>query len=456
MKLNNLKKINIYMIGAVSALSGLLFGFDTGIISGAQKFILKTFEMNNNNLINNFINGFMVASVPTGALIGSIMSSLYVKKIGRKQSISLSALLFMIGTITASIANHINIVILGRIIIGYSIGISSMVTPLYLSEISPTKVRGSIIFLFQLAVTIGLLSAFGLNIVLYQHFTNYYTNWRYMFRISAIPSLLLFFGMFYMPNSPRYLLFQGKVKEAKNLMQNLLGKQDVNEEINNMINNINHKENINLKIFLKKPYFSLIIIAFGLFIFQQLSGINAIMYYGPEIFKNAGFGIEAKFWAQLIMGIINVLATIIGIWLIDRIGRKPLLITGLSGIIISLITASYSLSSYNNFPIISLLSILFFVLFFAFSLGGVPYILMSELFPLKLRPTGMALASCANWSFNMIVSSSFILLYELLGGISQIFLLYAAFSFIGLLFVIKYVPETKGKSLEEIEKNLLQ
>ena len=446
---NNLFSVNtnIYLIGIIAAVSGFLFGFDTGIISGAQEFILTTFNINSSN------NGFMVASVPIGALIGSIISGLIAKKIGRKKSIILTSILFFLGTIITVLAFSIKIVVLGRLIIGFAIGISSMVVPMYLSEISPAKIRGTIIFYFQLAITIGLLSAFAINLIFYKVIVNPLLNWRCMFSISIIPSIFLFIGMLYMPYSPRYLILKGSVLEAEYILKKLLSKKNVDIEIKKIKNSVDQNKDINWTIIFNRPYNLLLIIAIGLFIFQQLTGINAIMYYGPIIFKNAGFGNEYKFWAQLLIGVTNVFSSLLAILFIDKVGRKPLLLVGIIGIISCLITSSFCLRSSINLPYIALLSILFYVLFFAFSLGGIPYLLMSELFPLKVRPLGMAIASCSNWICNIFISSTFMFFTKKLGGIENVLLLYSIFSFIGFIFVVKFVPETKGKNLEEIEKS---
>ena len=335
----------------------------------------------------------MVASVPIGALLGAMVSGICAKHFGRKQSILLTAVLFLFGTIIAAFAMNLNMVIVGRLIMGFAIGISAMVAPMYLGEVSPAEVRGTIIFSFQLAITVGLFAAFGINLWFSKTMADPTMNWRWMFAVATIPSILLFFGMLRMPNSPRYLVLKGRIEEARFLMQHLLGKREVSLEMKEIEDSVHRKTEGTWTLILKPPYLSLVLIAFGLFVFQQLSGINAIMYYGPEVFNSAGFGDEAKFWAQLLMGLTNVLATLLGIWLIDRAGRRPLLLSGFLGMFICLGVTSYCLNGSTH-PYISLISVLIYVVCFAFSLGGVPYVLMSELFPLKLRPAGMAIASC--------------------------------------------------------------
>jgi len=335
---------------------------------------------------------------------------------------------------------------------GLGIGISAMVAPMYLSEISPPKVRGTMVFLFQLAITIGLLCAFTINLYFAQ-WQDHLTNWRWMFGVGMVPAVLLLVGMFFMPTSPRWLVLKGRIEEAKKVLRTLLGKEDVNAEIKEMQKSLQQNHSSNWTSLFKKPLLPLLMVAFLLFVFQQLSGINAIMYYGPDVFGKAGFGEESRFLAQLFMGLTNVIATVLGVWIVDKVGRRPLLFTGFIGMIVCLSLLGFGLK-YELMPSLSLLSIICYVFFVAISLGGVPDIMMSEVFPLKVRSSGMAIASCANWGFNMLVSSTFPILCNLLGNMGNAFLLYAFCTIIGLAFAYKFVPETKARQLEEIESNL--
>lgn len=445
-----IKKANIYLIGGIAAMAGLLFGFDTGVISGAQEFLFKTFEVGGAS-----IRGFVVSAVPLGALFGAMVSGLCAKELGRRKTIMMTAILFLIGTLAAAFAPSLLSVVLGRLLMGLAIGISAMVVPMYLSEVSPAKVRGTIIFLFQLAITVGLMSAFAINLSFAAWIQDASTNWRWMFGIGAIPSLLLFLGMaFIMPKSPRWLMLKGRKEEARKVLQYLLGKLEVNECMEEMEESLHHEGVKDWSVLIRKPLFPLILMTFGLFVFQQLSGINAIMYYGPEVFASAGFGEKAKFLAQLCMGLTNVIATVFGVWVIDKLGRRPLLFIGFTGMIVCLGALAFCLASGGAYANLSLLSTLLYVVFFAISLGGVPYIMMSEVFPLKSRSAGMAIASCANWLFNMLVSFSFGILVDIMGGMEHVFMLYGGCTVVGLIFAWRYVPETKGRNLEDIEYNL--
>lgn len=448
------KKANIYLIGAVAAMAGLLFGFDTGVISGAKEFLFQTFSLGNDSTFENVLRGLIVSIVPLGALLGAIVSGVFAKRLGRKHSIMLTAVMFLIGTLIAAFAPSLMTVVVGRALMGLAIGISAMVVPMYLGEVAPARVRGTIIFMFQLAITIGLMSAFAINLGFAEWVQDTSTNWRWMFGIGVIPSIFLFLGMASMPKSPRWLMLKGRTEEAKGVMQLLLGKQDVSDAMDEMEESMQHETKRDWGMLLRKPLLPLILMTFGLFVFQQLSGINAIMYYGPEVFASAGFGEKAKLLAQVFMGLTNVVATIFGVWVVDKLGRRPLLFIGFTGMIVCLGTVAFCLGSGGAFATLSLISTLLYVVFFAISLGGVPYIMMSEVFPLKSRAAGMAIASCANWGFNMLIAFSFGLLVDKLGGMNNVFMLYGACTAVGLLFAWKFVPETKGRHLEEIEHNL--
>lgn len=437
----------IFTIAMIAALAGLLFGYDTGVISGSLQYISKTFDISKSEYQ---LKEFIVSAVPLGALIGSIFSSHFSRKYGRHRSIIYSAILFIFGTAIVVGAFHISMIVIGRLFMGFAIGLSAMIVPMYLSEVSPPKIRGAVIFLFQLAITIGLLLAFIMNYIFAD-----VESWRAMFAIGFIPSLLLAFGMLYLPFSPRWLILKGRVKEAKTILQKLRAQQDVMEELSEIEKSLKHPKG-KLKDLFTKKMFPLVIITFGLFAFQQLSGINTIFYYAPTIFENAGFGSgEGSILPSIATGAINVFATIFGIWLVDRIGRRNLLFIGFTGMIVCLgvLGISYLGLLGTEIKWITLISVLLFIVFFAISLGGVPYVMMSELFPLKIRGVGMATASCANWGFNMIVSFTFLTFIHHL-GIGATFLMYTGFTIIGCLFAFALLPETRGVPLEKIESNL--
>lgn len=455
-KANDQSLRHIYQIGSIAAIAGFLFGFDTGVISGAQEFIFHTFNIPETvNKAIAALKGFIVASVPLGALIGAIFSGIFAEKLGRKNSLLTTAALFIIGAFMTAFAPAVYWVILGRLTMGIAIGISAMVAPMYLSEIAPPQTRGTLVTFFQLAITIGLMAAFITNYVCAEYITNIYTNWRWMFGLSAIPATAFFTGMLAMPDSPRWLLSKNRQAEAKSTLQYLYSKKDVQNDIKAINTSLNREEGTWKDCF-KPRMFPLLVMAFGLFVLQQLSGINAIMYYGPSVFEEAGFADSGKLLAQIAIGLINVGVTILSLKLIDYVGRRRLLFWGFSGMCICLTSVAFclNLAAHNSSAhAISLVSVLAFIGFFAVSLGPVPYLIMSEVFPLRIRSSGMAIASCANWGFNMLVTECFPILQTSLGN-SPTFLFFAFWTGIGIYFTWKFVPETKNRPLEAIESNL--
>ncbi len=449
---------HIYSIGIVAALAGFLFGFDTGIISGAQEFIFHTFNIPDTaDKAVAALKGFIVASVPLGALFGAMVSGIFADKLGRRNSLLFTSLLFVGGALVTAFAPNIHMVIFGRLLMGFAIGISAMVAPMYLSEISPPFLRGTLVTLFQLAITIGLVAAFLANYVCAHSVLDANLNWRWMFGLGAIPATALFTGMLAMPYSPRWLLTKGHSKKAENTLQYLYAKKNVQEEINEIAVSLNREEG-SWKDCFSTRIFPLLIMAFGLFVLQQLSGINAIMYYGPSVFEKAGFGTSGKLLAQVAIGLINVSMTVVSLGLIDRLGRRKLLFWGFSGMAVCLVLVGLCLGLAESGVAahwVSLISILAFIGFFAVSLGPVPYLIMSEVFPLKIRSSGMAIASCANWGFNMLVTESFPILQTGL-GLTPTFFFFAFWTIIGVYFTWRFVPETKGRALEAIEQNLYE
>lgn len=449
-----LHPINIFYIGSVAALAGFLFGFDTGVIAGAEPFINKTFSIDTADARGGALEGFIVGAVPLGALFGSMLSGWLSQWLGRRKSLMVTALLFIVGTLGAAFAPAVSILIGARLLMGVAIGVSAMITPMYLGEVAPARVRGTIIFMFQLAITLGLLVSFGINLLMAEAISDHNLAWRVMFAVGLIPAVGLFIGMLRLPCSPRWLVMKGRVAEARHVMRSLLGKHEIDEEMEEIHTSVSQPTG-GLRDLCSRRILPLLAVAIFLMVFQQLSGINAIMYYGPEVFGAAGFGETARNVAQLVMGAVNVGLTVLGMWLIDRLGRRLLLSIGFIGMITCLVLVAVLLYAIPGGAGTYLIfaAILGFIGFFAVSLGGVPWVMIAELFPFRVRATGMAIAVMANWAIDWVVSQTFPMLRAGF-GMDATFAIYAFCTFIGFFFVMRYVPETKDRTLEQIERNL--
>ena len=438
-------------IAFFAAITGLLFGFDTAIISGALKFVMRDLSINDTDIV---LQEYIVSAVPFGALIGATLSKMSSLLIGRKFSILVTSVLFSIGTLIAVMGNSVDTLIIGRFLMGLGVGLSSMIVPMYLSEISPPSIRGRLVFCYQLAVTIGLLSAFVTNYIFSSS-----ENWRYMFLVGLFPSLLLLFGTFILPESPRLLVMKRKYSEARKVIAKIIGDSPLVDKQLEEIKSVNTSQSSFITLLLK-PMAPVTILCILIFAFQQLSGINVIMYYSPTIYQKAGFAeTSEQLLASLLNGLVFVIATAISTWIVDKVGRRKLFFVGSIGMFFCLIMLGMIYNGiFDNYALksrmfLAISAILGHIVFFAVSLGPLPYLIMSELFPLKMKDSGMALASCSNWGFNVAVSASFLSLVNSF-TIAYTFFFYAFCTFLGIVFGFLFMPETKGISLEQIEKNI--
>nr|WP_158498597.1 sugar porter family MFS transporter [Martelella endophytica] len=429
----------------VAALFGLLFGFDQGVISGALPFIKQTFT------ISTFMEGVITSAVPLGAVAGTILAMVTTDRYGRKPMLILGAMIFLVGSLISALAFNQYVLTLARLIIGVGIGASAMTAPMFLAEVAPARIRGTIVSAFQLMITIGILvsymsdAAFGGS-----------GDWRWMIGVGVFPSLIALVGILLSPETPRWLTLNSNADKARDIIAHLQPESSP-ADIDRIITEI--KESAGdvgadpaWSTFLKKSILPATSFAMLAFVLQQLSGINAIIYYAPEIFKNAGFsGTTTELLATVGIGVINVALTIVAMYLVESIGRRKLLITGFIGTSASmaLVTIATMLDIAAT-PYLALIGIFTFIAFFAVSLGPLPWLYMSELFPLRLRPRGMALASVANWFFNFVVALLFPVALGSIGIVGT-FAIFTGFCVIGIVYAIAAAPETKGVTLEEIE-----
>lgn len=439
-------RLFLYITAAIAALAGLLFGYDTGVISGAILFIKDQFQLSSGAVER------VVSAVLLGAVVGAAFSGALADRFGRKKVLIVTALLFAIGALGAAFAISVPMIIGFRMIIGVAIGVASYTAPLYISEISPPDARGALVSLNQLMITCGIVVSYLVDLAL----TLGKNEWRWMFGLGAMPAIILLIGMIALSESPRWLISRNRIGEARTALGHVMAKDKVEAEIKNIQSSLTIKEG-SWKDVLAPWVRPALIVGITLAFFQQVTGINTIIYYAPTIFEFAGFGShKVAILATVGVGCVNVLMTVVAIWFLDRLGRKPLLYIGLTGMALSLGIlglAFYLPGMMGALKMLTVLSVLFYIASFAISLGPIFWLIIAEIYPLKVRGRAMSLATLANWGFNMLVASTFLTLTEKLGKAGA-FWFYAAVCLAGLVFCYLYVPETKGYSLENIESFL--
>ncbi|MDQ0317622.1 sugar porter family MFS transporter [Amorphus orientalis] len=434
----------IYFVAAVAGVAGFLFGFDEGVIAGALHLLRAQFD------ITSTQEGVMTAAVPFGALFGALAAGRAVERFGRRRMLLFAALLFVIGAALASAALGAVMLTLARLVLGFAIGVAGLVAPLYISESSPADKRGMLVSIYQLAITLGILGAYLVGYA-------FDDSWRTMFAIGMIPGIVLFAGMAVLRDTPRYLAMTGRRDEARKAIASLRGIRTddprIETEFAEMVETADadrgHGSWSELFGKVARPA---LVVAIGLFFLQQLSGINAVIYYAPSVFDEAGFGDSStQILATVGVGTVNVLMTLVGMALIDRIGRRKLLLAGFLVTALSLaMIAIGAATDAQAMDVVAFVGLVLYIGAFAASIGPLPWVMMSEVFPLSVRGRGMSLASITNWGFNFLVVFSFPILLNHI-GLAGVFGIYAFICAIGIIFTFRYVPETNGILLEDIE-----
>ncbi|UXU51538.1 glucose transporter GlcP [Staphylococcus arlettae] len=437
-------KITKYLIFILGALGGLLYGYDNGVISGALLFT------DNDIPLNSFTEGLVVSSMLIGAIIGSGASGPLADKLGRRRLVLFIAIIYIIGSITLFIAPNITILVIGRLIIGLAVGGSMATVPVYLSEMAPTELRGSLGTLNQLMITIGILSAYIVNYAFAD-----IEGWRWMLGLAVVPSIILLIGIVFMPESPRWLLEHRSEQAARDVMKITF---DNNEEINSEIKEMREISAISESTWavIKSPWLRPTLIIGCIFaLFQQIVGINAIIFYAPTIFSKAGLGEATSILGTVGIGTINVLVTIIAVFIVDKVDRKKLLVTGNIGMVTSLIIMAVLIWTIgitsSSWIIIICLSL--FIVFFGITWGPILWVMLPEMFPTRARGAATGVATLVLNIGTLIVAQLFPILNNALST-EWVFLIFAMIGVFALAFVIKYLPETRGRSLEEIEYDL--
>lgn len=438
----------VTLIAAVAAVGGLLFGFDTGVIAGAMLFIVPEFHLGPAE------QGLVVSAVTFGALFGALIGGTSSDTIGRRWTNIAAGLSFVAGSISSALAPNVEILIASRVLIGLAIGLTSVAAPMYIAELSPPRNRGKLVSLFQLAITIGILLSYVVDRALAPDHA-----WRWMLGLAFIPGALLVIGMIAMPESPRWLLKTGAEKAARQALSLVRPANEIEAEVTAIHEDLEHNQPAAWSELLMPGLRPALIVGVGLAVLQQVTGINTIIYYAPQIFQKAGLDSATTALAATAgIGVINVLSTLIAIWLVDRVGRKPLLLAGLVGMTLSLAALGVAQRFGSTFEInqqlvgpITVGFIGLYIVSFAFSLGPVVWLMISEIFPNRARARAAGISTAANWTANFLVSLSFPVLQATMGP--SLWFLYAAMGVAAFIFIVRWVPETKGKSLEDISRN---
>lgn len=459
----------IIVIAAIAATGGLLFGFDTGVISGAKQFFRELWELSDKQV------EWITTAGLIGAIAGAATSGRITDIIGRRLVILTSAIIFAVGAVWTGAAQSPTSLFIGRLFLGIAIGISSYTVPLYIAELSPSKHRGALVSAFQLMITIGILVSYLSDkgfvvedekvgalsqVLINMNFDMSFLNcWRPMFYIGVVPALILLIGMLFLPETPRFLISKGKDEKGRAILERIEEPALVEPTIQKMKADLeaSKKGTSGIKDLLSPWLRNALIIGIGIMFVQQFVGINTVIYYSPEIFEKAGFGsVDSQLSATVIVGLVNVFFTIVSMFIIDKIGRRKLYFFGLTGITISLVALALGFAFMetlgDSMKILTVIFILVYILFFAISLGPLGWLIISEVYPLHVRGTGSSIGALSNWTFNAIVTFTFLSLLDLLGP-SGAFALYAAIGVLGLIWGTKFIPETKGVSLETIEEH---
>ena len=443
-----MKYLWLYVVAIIASLGGLLSGYDTGVISGALLFINESWNLADTT------QGILVSSVLIGAVIGAATNGILADMFGRKKIIMATAVIFTLGSIMCAFAPNIFVLIASRIFVGFAVGVVNFVVPLYLSEISPKHLRGTLVSLYQLAITAGILFSYFINAV----FAHAVYNWRWMLFAGVIPGIVLFVGMCFMHDTPRWLVSKKRDEEAKIAFKKIEPEVDTEKEIEDIRKTIlNEGTKSDKKFRFKKWMIMPFVVGIGIMFAQICTGINTIIYYAPTIFKNAGFESNiTAIYATTGIGVINFLMTIVALFFTDKLGRKPLLYFGLTGVMLSLIAlgCGFAFADFfgDNLKWVTVGSLVIYIICFAMSLGPIGWILVSEVFPLRIRGVAMSICTVSNFAFNFFVVSSFPILLHRIGG-AWTFWGFGIVSLLCIVFVYFCVPETKGISLETIESN---
>lgn len=433
----------VYFAVAVAAIGGLLFGYDTGVVSGAILFITRQFSL------SSTMEEILVSAVLVGAILGASLGGAFTDTLGRRSLIITAGVIFIVSSLGTAFAPSVPWLIAARVVSGIAIGLASFISPMYIAELVPARVRGALVAVNMLAITTGIVVAYLTDYALTGS-----GGWRWMFGLGVIPAVALTVGMWFLPDSPRWLISKARVDQARKALMRLRSPEEIGPEIADIQQSIKkHFHDWKTELFqpaLRMP----LLIGIGLAVFQQLSGINTVIYYAPTIFKFAGFqSAGASILAAVGLGVVMLCSHVAAIFLIDRVGRRPLLLVGIAGQVVGLgaLGAAFYFKQLSGvIGDIAVGSLVVYVACFAFGLGPIFWLIISEIYPLAVRGAAMSVATVANWGMNLVVAVTFLTLVNAVGR-AETFWIYGLITVGAWLFIYKLVPETKGKTLEQIE-----
>ncbi|HWI59419.1 MAG TPA: sugar porter family MFS transporter [Bacillota bacterium] len=434
----------IYVAAAIAAVGGLLFGYDTGVISGAQLFLKEQFKL------SDFAEEVIVSGALFGAVAGALSGGKFSDRWGRRRLLLITALIFAAGSILSGVAPSPAFLLAARVVVGLGIGLASTTVPVYISEVSPSHSRGWLVSLFQLAITVGIMGAYLVDYAFARS-----QGWRWMLGLAVVPAALLGLGMIFLPETPRWLLARGQLETARAVLRRIRPAALVEPEVREIQASLaQEREQGRWSDLFHPAVRRALLIGVGLAIFQQVTGINTVIYYAPTILQSAGFASNSvAILATAGIGVVNVLMTVVSMWLIDRMGRRPLLLIGVAGMAVALAVLGFGfhLTAWSGaLRWVAVLSLMAYVASFAISLGPIFWLLIAEIYPQRIRGLAEGTAATVCWSANLLVSLTFLTLVRLLGS-SWTFWTYGALAVAAWLFTFLLVPETKNRTLEEIE-----
>jgi SP family xylose:H+ symportor-like MFS transporter len=439
----------LILFSSIAALGGLLFGYDFSVISGGIELIRQFFR------VGPFVEGFLVASLYLGCIISAALAGRISNRFGRKPILMLSALLFSISSIGTALSTHIVIFILFRFIGGLGVGLVSILSPMYIAEISPQKIRGALITLNQLAIVVAIFITYFMNYAFLKMYGD--LSWRWMLGVGVLPSLLFLFSLLIIPESPRWLFIAGRKSEAADIWSRIGGQEFANYNFDKLLSleELNRSNIYNFRLLFSGKIKKILIIAILLSVFQQLCGANNVFIYAPKIFHEAGYDRLNQLGLTIFIGFVNLVVTILAMILVDKSGRRRLLLIGVGMLIFTYLSLGllFRFNLENNKILLYLL--LLSVFSYGISLAPVTWIIISEIFPNQIRSIGMSITVVCLWTSCFLLLQTFPAIINSLKP-EYTFYLFAFICSVGWLFILLAIPETKGKSLEEIEKYLLK